>query len=87
MSVDEIRNVMYGLDAEADQITGLQSPTHFGRPNWNEIFREKAERHRGQTVGVFFCGPPVLSKQLYKMCRKYTNSSTGTKFVYHKENF
>jgi len=87
LSVDEIRNVMYGFDAEADQITGLQSPTHFGRPNWNEIFREKSVTHQGQTIGVFFCGPAVLSKELYKFSRKYTSTQTRTKFKYHKENF
>jgi len=41
---------MYGVDTESDQITGLQSPTHFGRPNWNEIFSEKAQKHSGQKV-------------------------------------
>jgi len=87
LSVEEIRNVMYGIDAEADQITGLQSPTHFGRPNWNEIMGEKARIHAGQEIGVFFCGPNVISKTLYKMCRKYTTTATGTKFKYHKENF
>lgn len=78
---------MYGLDDDADKITGLQSPTYFGRPNWDQVFKEKATRHHGQTVGVFFCGPAVLSKTLYKCCRNYTTTSTGTKFVYHKENF
>lgn len=87
MSVDEIRNVMYGLDSEADQITGLQSPTHFGRPNWDQIFSEKAKMHNGQPIGVFFCGPNVLSKQLYQYCRKYTDSKTQTLFKFHKENF
>lgn len=87
LSVDEIRNVMYGLDEETDQITGLQSPTHFGRPNWDEIFKRLATLHEGEEVGVFFCGPSVLSRQLYKNCRKFTNTRIGTKFVYHKENF
>jgi len=88
LSVDEIRNVMYGIDdADGDKITGLQSPTFFGRPNWDQIFKEKAARHQGQTVGVFFCGPPVISKQLYKCCRNYTTVANNTKFKYHKENF
>jgi len=87
LSVDEIRNVMYGIDSESDQITGLQSPTHFGRPNWPEIFKDLSERHSGQDIGVFFCGPSVLSKQLYKIVRQFTSTKTGTKFKYHKENF
>jgi hypothetical protein len=37
---------------------------------------------------VFFCGPPVVSKQLYKMSRHYTKiDPNGTKFKYKKENF
>jgi len=87
LNVEEIRNVMYGIDAEQDQITGLQSPTHFGRPNWKEIFGQIGQRHAGQTIGVFFCGPAVLSKQLYKMCVRFTDSSRATRFKYHKENF
>ena len=78
---------MYGLDSESDQITGLQSPTHFGRPDWKQIFSTIATRHGGTEIGVFFCGPSVLSKQLYKMSRVFTSTATNTKFKYHKENF
>lgn len=87
LSVDEIKQVMHGLDQEADQITGLQSPTHFGRPNWKEIFGDVAAKHQGQQIGVFFCGPRVLSKELYKHCVANTSTATGTRFKYHKENF
>eukprot|EP01116_Phalansterium_solitarium_P022339 TRINITY_DN7336_c0_g1_i1.p1 TRINITY_DN7336_c0_g1~~TRINITY_DN7336_c0_g1_i1.p1 ORF type:complete len:537 (-),score=59.52 TRINITY_DN7336_c0_g1_i1:3-1613(-) len=87
LSVDEIRNVMYGMDEEADQITGLQSPTHFGRPNWTQIFDELAVKHAGTDVAVFFCGPRVLSKELYRQCVKHTSTKLKTKFIYHKENF
>jgi len=86
LSVEEIRKVMYGLE-EGQEITGLQSPTFFGRPDWRQIFQDLSQKHFGQEVGVFFCGPAVLSKQLYKMARNFTSSKDGTKFVYHKENF
>jgi len=87
LSVEEIRTIMYGVDQGADQVTGLQSPTHFGRPNWQEIFQDLSEKHAGQNVGVFFCGPAVLSKQLKKFCNLFTSAKTKTKFYYHKENF
>jgi len=87
LGVDEIRNVMYGVDGETDQITGLQSPTHFGRPNWKDIFQDVATKHQGEEIGVFYCGPLVLSKLLYKTCVQFTSSTTATKFKYHKENF
>jgi len=88
MSPEEIKQVMHSAGGDTDDaITGLQSPTNFGRPNWDEIFKEKAALHSGNPVGVFFCGPAVLSKQLYKCCKKYTSTANKIKFVYHKENF
>jgi len=85
LSLTEVENVMYDTEKQQDQITGLSSPTHFGRPKWSDIFIDMTKHHSGSTVGVFFCGPRILSKQLYYNCRKYTSSDC--KFKYHKENF
>lgn len=38
-------------------------------------------------IGVFFCGPAVLSHTLHKMSNTHTNDKTGAKFYYNKENF
>ena len=38
-------------------------------------------------VGVFFCGPKVLSTTLHKMCNKHGDPDKKTFFVYNKENF
>ena len=65
--------------------TGLQQKTHYGRPNWDLIFKQLAEDHPNTSTGVFFCGPQVLSDTLHKMCNKH--SSAGARFVYNKENF
>ncbi|KAG0374395.1 hypothetical protein BGX24_010440 [Mortierella sp. AD032] len=67
---------------DRDAITGLRSPTYYGRPNFDKIFGELAEAHpqeHGQ-VGVFFCGPKPLGKTIHRCARKY-------KFKFHKENF
>ncbi|KAG0214369.1 hypothetical protein BGX28_002186 [Mortierella sp. GBA30] len=67
---------------DRDVITGLRSPTYYGRPNFDKIFGEVALAHpreQGQ-VGVFFCGPKPLGKTLNRCARKY-------KFKFHKENF
>ncbi|KAF9360013.1 hypothetical protein BGX26_010764 [Mortierella sp. AD094] len=67
---------------DRDAITGLRSPTYYGRPNFDKIFGELAQAHpreHGQ-VGVFFCGPKPLGKTLHRCARKY-------KFKFHKENF
>jgi len=84
LSNQEIKTIMYG-ESSQDQITGLQSPTYFGRPNFDEIFADKAMKHNGQTIGVFFCGPPQLSKALRSVSHRASKGST--RFVYHKENF
>ncbi|EGC36287.1 superoxide-generating NADPH oxidase flavocytochrome [Dictyostelium purpureum] len=85
LSAQEIRDVMYG-DEEKDLITGFTSPTQFGRPKWNEIFSDYALRYANKDVGVFFCGPKLLSKTLYKNATHFTKHST-CKFHYNKENF
>jgi predicted ferric reductase/Ca2+-binding EF-hand superfamily protein len=53
-----------------DEITGLQThvTTEFGRPDWDAIFDRVKENHKGQTVGVFYCGPEPLARQLRKLC-------------------
>jgi len=85
MSVDQIKQVMYEDDDTVDQITGLEAKTQYMRPPIDQMFQQMATKYTGETVGVFFCGPPVISKTLYRCCRKYTKK--GTRFVYHKENF
>jgi len=82
----EIVSVMYADDT-VDPFTQLQSPTQYGRPNWPKIFDQVSKLYSGYEIGVFFCGPPALSKSLYKICRGFSNAATNTKFTYHKENF
>ncbi|KAK2463316.1 hypothetical protein APHAL10511_004627 [Amanita phalloides] len=84
---DDIANIMVqDVGADRDAITSLRAPTHFGRPNWGRLFGSIAEEHPETDVGVFFCGPGSLSKQLHAMCNKYSTPE-GTKFFYGKENF
>jgi predicted ferric reductase len=84
---EEIRNIIYAENEGLDAITGLSSRTTFGRPNMDKIFADLATKYKGHRIGCFFCGPPVLSNLLYDKCVKYTDPNTGTKFIYHKENF
>jgi len=82
----ERQSMMLLMSEGRDPITGLCSGTHYGRPNFEDIFQTRALLHPEEDVGVFFCGPPVLSKLLYQCSRKYTKETT-TRFHYHKENF
>lgn len=84
---DDATNIMVSdVGAERDAITSLRAPTHFGRPNWDRIFSGLADKHPDTDVGVFFCGPVMLSNTLHSMSVKYS-SAKGSRFFYGKENF
>ena len=67
-------------EAQSDLITGLQSCTHGGRPDWDADFRAIQQRHAPGKVDMFYCGPPGLGRELSKYATKYG-------FGYRKENF
>jgi len=84
---DDMNNIIVqDVGAEQDAITSLRAPTHFGRPNWDKVFGGISDAHPQTDVGVFFCGPAVLSKQLHQMSNKWSNPN-GTRFFFGKENF
>lgn len=77
-----------------DPLTGLKSHTHFGRPNWHQIFNDLQltcsqfpgrEASLRTNVGVFYCGPNGLSKVLKSQCDRIT--SKDTRFNFQKEHF
>jgi NADPH oxidase len=90
LMADQVRAIMFNDSkgpTQQDALTGLNARTTFGRPDFNVIFASKAQQYQGRTVGVFYCGPPAISKTLYEMCGKYTSMGSKTRFEYHKENF
>ncbi|KAI8322404.1 hypothetical protein GQ54DRAFT_288119 [Martensiomyces pterosporus] len=87
LSMMQLANVHLNK-GDVDPITGLKSPTNFGRPNMDLIFRAVAHAHPCTNVGVFFCGPAALGSSIKSAAKKWTNDSPdGTKFYYNKENF
>ncbi|KAI8923869.1 ferric reductase NAD binding domain-containing protein [Entophlyctis helioformis] len=89
LKISEVKNILLN-DGEngRDALTGLRARTHYGRPNWDQIFESIRIRHPATDVGVFFCGPKVLSRTLHASCNKWTDASEdGTRFYYGKENF
>ncbi|KAF7562379.1 hypothetical protein G7046_g1739 [Stylonectria norvegica] len=86
IKADDATNIMINdANADKDTITGLRSPTNFGRPNWDMIFRGIRKLHSPAEAGVFFCGPKGLGSSLHGYCNKYTEP--GFSFVWGKENF
>ncbi|PON36878.1 Respiratory burst oxidase [Parasponia andersonii] len=68
-----------------DVVSESRIKTHFGRPDWRKVFSEMARKHASSRIGVFYCGPPTLTKKLKKLCQDF--SSNSTTFDFHKENF
>ncbi|XP_072881154.1 dual oxidase 2-like [Hemitrygon akajei] len=67
--------------------TGLQSITHFGRPQFVPFFSSLVDVHSEVTkVGVFSCGPPGMTKNVEKAC-KDMNKRHKMQFHHHYENF
>ncbi|KAL0738938.1 hypothetical protein Bca4012_015148 [Brassica carinata] len=61
--------------------------SHFAKPNWEHVYKKIAMDHpAGTNVGVFCCGPPVLTKELRRLAMKFTHK-TKIRFSFHKENF
>ncbi|XP_057860986.1 respiratory burst oxidase homolog protein A isoform X2 [Cryptomeria japonica] len=69
-----------------DIFSGTPVRTHFARPNWHKVFSRLAMRHQGTRIGVFYCGPTVLAKELNMLCKKFTRISS-TQFIFHKEHY
>lgn len=63
-----------------DVLTGLKSPTNFGRPDWPTVFGNIARKHELNRVNVFFCGPYPLGRLIRIAARKVG-------FHFRMENF
>ncbi|KAK2984594.1 hypothetical protein RJ640_018972 [Escallonia rubra] len=69
-----------------DIVSGTRVRTHFARPNWKKVFSRTCTKHANARIGVFYCGAPVLAKEISKLCYEY-NQKGSTKFEFHKEHF
>ncbi|KAK4435413.1 Respiratory burst oxidaseprotein A [Sesamum alatum] len=69
-----------------DIVSGTRVRTHFARPNWKKVLSKIGTKHANARIGVFYCGAPVLAKELNKLCYDY-NQKGSTKFEFHKEHF
>lgn len=74
------------LSLEIINAMAMQARTHFARPEWKEVFGRIASKHAYKTVGVFYCGMPMLAKELKRLSLEFTRK-TATRFEFHKEYF
>ncbi|GKV45519.1 hypothetical protein SLEP1_g52590 [Rubroshorea leprosula] len=69
-----------------DIVSGTRVKSHFAKPNWRTVYKRITLDHPSSRVGVFYCGPPALTKELRQLASDFTHK-TNTKFDFHKENF
>ncbi|KAG4171799.1 hypothetical protein ERO13_A12G233100v2 [Gossypium hirsutum] len=69
-----------------DIVSGTRVRTHFARPKWKNVLSKLSSKHCNARIGVFYCGAPVLAKELSKLCYEL-NQKGSTKFEFHKEHF
>jgi respiratory burst oxidase len=69
-----------------DVVSGTRVKSHFGKPNWRQVYKRIAMNHPESRVGVFYCGAPALTKDLRQLALDFSRK-TSTKFDFHKENF
>ncbi|GLT90839.1 hypothetical protein SLE2022_087560 [Rubroshorea leprosula] len=69
-----------------DIVSGTSVRTHFARPKWNKVLSKLSSKHCNARIGVFYCGAPMLAKELRKLCQEF-NQQGSTKFEFHKEHF
>ncbi|CAK8539339.1 unnamed protein product [Lathyrus sativus] len=71
-----------------DIVSGTRVRTHFARPNWKKVFSEICSKHCSKRIGVFYCGAPILAKELSKLCSEFNKKGASkSKFEFHKEHF
>ncbi|XP_061369910.1 respiratory burst oxidase homolog protein C-like isoform X2 [Gastrolobium bilobum] len=69
-----------------DIVSGTRVMSHFAKPNWRSVYKRIALNHPQGRVGVFYCGPPTLTKELRQLALDFSHN-TSTKYDFHKENF
>lgn len=86
------------VGTELDPLTELKSATNFGRPDFRRLFTgmrdglingdylaSSVESNRNLAVGVYYCGPSALGRDLAGACRQVSNKRV--KFKFWKEHF
>ncbi|XP_022985357.1 respiratory burst oxidase homolog protein A-like [Cucurbita maxima] len=69
-----------------DIVSGTRVRTHFARPNWKKVLSKISSKHCGARIGVFYCGAPVLAKELGQLCHEINRNGLA-KLDFHKEHF
>ncbi|XP_066960375.1 dual oxidase 2-like [Macrobrachium rosenbergii] len=67
--------------------TGLRAITHFGRPDFELVFKSIQDNYYAKVIGVFTCGAPSLSEAVDQACHNLNKQRTCTCFKHYYEKF
>lgn len=68
--------------------TGLNAINHFGRPNFDALFKFVQRKHQDvREIGVFSCGPNSINKEVRKSCTKANRNRNAASFSHRFETF
>ncbi|CAG7884351.1 unnamed protein product [Brassica rapa] len=80
-----LQSIAYAKSGK-DIVSETRVMSHFARPNLEHVYRKVAMDHpAGTNVGVFYCGTPLLAKELRRLALKFTHK-TKIRFSFHNEN-
>jgi len=71
---------------KASLFTGLQASTHFGRPDFVDLFAQIKSSVTTDTMAVFSCTPKNMIDDIIEACNIVSNSP-GTQFRHYDESF
>ncbi|CAH8304297.1 unnamed protein product [Eruca vesicaria subsp. sativa] len=81
-----LQSIAYAKSGK-DIVSETRVMSHFAKPNWEDVYKKIASDHPdGTNVGVFYCGSPVLTKELRRLALEFSHK-TKIRFSFHKENF
>ncbi|KAI3773502.1 hypothetical protein L1987_48032 [Smallanthus sonchifolius] len=66
-----------------DVVSGTRVISHFGKPDWQNVYKQIAFNHTGSRIGVFYCGEPTVAQELKQLASHFSHK-TSTKFEFHK---
>jgi NADPH oxidase len=79
------------FDPKMDSLTRLKSLTRYGRPRWIPLLQKIKDAHTPVsgtfTLGVFYCGPPALSKVISNASKAIAKADPRVQFKQHDEYF
>jgi len=70
----------------ASLFTGLQAATHFGRPNFYDLFSQIQENIHTDEIPVFTCTPGFMNEDIAESCARVSNQP-GPRFLHHDDSF